>query len=1645
MSFFAPPLRSGLRVLLETLEDRIAPAVILAGPVSDGGQEYTSAGTPFVPASQVPLQAGDPQIFPDADTSHFYLDLKAGDTLRVFNGGAFNDWVQVTGGRAYAFFFDRNADSIPQVDELSGLSLSAGARVVVTGSVDGDILGTLAPAANNLPAPLSTNDLIGTGQTITSLQVSGSVQGNIVAGGSLSAITVGGSVHSVQSGTGSDLAFNFGGTGAAPGVGQGLLSTFTPQPGQVGGSLNNISVGAAQSILGGVGGAGAAGGAVNNVTVTADHDGILIRGGAGGDGISGRLAGGAGGRVSQVVLAGPAGGTDEIGIFGGLGGNAFAGSNGAGGAGGAVDRVWVGYEYNSARQIVQSSSLLSNPIVVSGADGGAGAAGGAGGAVSAVTIAAAPTDDPTPGTHEISLLGGDGGDLFSNSTRAGAGGSVSNFKILNFDLGGTASSVFVKGGDASSPDGTLPPAPGAGAAGGSISNPAPRAGDVWLVGRAFEIFGGQGSNTTNGGGAGGSITNLAFSTLSGVFLRSATISGGFGGNALTGSGGAGGDITGVTAPSTFPDKFDLRAGQGGVSAGNGVTGGLGGRGGSVSNLSLSFLDGPTRSMSVEAGPGGNGFAGGGAGGSIRNLTAQGDFAVFTVQAGQGGTPLVRGNGGAGGSITTASLTAAADITAGAGGKGAAGGSITGLTVTRANDIRAGSGGEGGAGGSIQNLQAGDVSRVLAGAGGERGAGGAITNASVNTFLEMRAGDGGAGRPGGNLTNITVFADADGLILAAGRGGDGNSSLINGGAGGRVSQVVIFGASGTQQVAGQNPEILIQAGRGGDAFAGSRGSGAAGGALETIWVGYEYNSSRQIVESPAVLATDIVLRAGNGGGGAVAGAGGAARNINVIGAPPDDGGAYEIVLASGAGGTLSGDSTRAGAGGLISSFKIKNLHVFPPDPSDVLVQAGAASAAGLPVPAAGSGAAGGSISNPVARSGEQWLIGSSFTFEAGAGSNTAASGGVGGSITNLYFQPFSPVFLSQLLVTAGQGGVSTVGAGGAGGSVSGIFVPISDLQTFEVRGGAGGASLGDTTRGAAGGRGGNVATVQVFDAEILGGNPTRVQALFAAGQGGDGWRGGSAGGNVSDLTFFAAYASLNVRAGDGGAASGTIAASGGAGGAVTGVAFASERIAVGLLPQTAAITAGQGGAAVASGVGGNGGTITRINAQTIDGVSLKAGDGGVAGDRGRTGAGGAVGSAQSASGIFAAARAGDVSFVAGHAGAAVPFTAPTSGGAGGGVTNAVASAGLAVTFEGGRGQLGGAGGSLSGLSFYGGAGVASLPAGLVTLTAGAGGDAASATATAGAGGSITNASGYTSANPTLTSVIQAGQGGTNGGRGGAGGSITGLTIFADPRPVTIVPLPPPAGISVVAGHGGDGSTAGGLGGSVTRFNSAGTINVFAVAAGDGGSVTAGTGRGANGGSINTVNVGSDIGVRTGAAYGFATDGSAMGGVFAGRGGLNANQPSELRLTGQSGDVTNVTARAISAIVAGRGDSPWLVNRVDGLFLSGNTPALLQAGGGGAFANFGTANLVGGKAGDPSLPGASDYQFVGGSFAPSGTQARPWTYVQQSSTPTEPVDGLIAALNLTTRRNVMPLAFLTNTAAANQPPVYQMFVPTVPVAP
>ncbi len=323
-------------------------------------------------------------------------------------------------------------------------------------------------------------------------------------------------------------------------------------------------------------------------------------------------------------------------------------------------------------------------------------------------------------------------------------------------------------------------------------------------------------------------------------------------------------------------------------------------------------------------------------------------------------------------------------------------------------------------------------------------------------------------------------------------------------------------------------------------------------------------------------------------------------------------------------------------------------------------------------------------------------------------------------------------------------------------------------------------------------------------------------------------------------------------------------------------FASKQIEV---------RAGAGGdglniSAALVGRGGAGGSILGINADANE-IRLYSGDGGASGS-GAAGAGGSVinsGAFITTSGAsIVPALLADVVLVieAGDGGAPAGPQAKTAiGGAGGSL------GGLSITLEAGDitlstgrggngfGGAGGAGGSFTGISTL-------ARDGSLTLTTGRGGDADGLIGAGGPGGSIVNFRHELALEPDVETLekgygvtISTGNGGDAvGGVAGVGGSITGVTLKLDGSDKTYNDgsLNPPlvdankdntVVITVTAGDGGEGTT-GGAGGTIrdlkhdtvhdqlTRSKAILLSYVtMTLTAGDGGEGTAGNGGAAGG--------------------------------------------------------------------------------------------------------------------------------------------------------------------------------------------------------
>lgn len=816
-------------------------------------------------------------------------------------------------------------------------------------------------------------------------------------------------------------------------------------------------------------------------------------------------------------------------------------------------------------------------------------------------------------------------------------------------------------------------------------------------------------------------------------------------------------------------------------------------------------------------------------------------------------------------------------------------------------------------------------------------GASIRNAEIVSLTDrLEAGSGGAGAVGGSLSNIQIVADEDGFGLIAGKGGDASvaAGKPNGGAGGSLSKIYVAGANDDSL----NSSVLIKSGAGGSVEPGVlTGKGGSGGAINDVRVGFEVSGGK-VQQSTNVLSDNIRVESGVGGAGFIGGAGGKISSLNIRvntpdGVVPGD----EIAVVSGTGGAavalLGG---RAGAGGSMNNLEIRNQEEFTPTFSgDLLVLAGSGGTV-LQAAVAGNaaaGAAGGSVSTVK-------LLGADLRLFAGNGSS-GKTGGNGGAVSSLTV--VDEILARTVEVRTGFGGDGSAGNGGSGGDLSKLTALTTDLFSFAVNtnnGGNGGNSVGGK-----GGKGGSMTSVVVSDID----SGFNIAGTFSlrAGNGGNGERGGGAGGSITTAELNAENLNATATAGAGGDTTATGTGRGGLGGGLTNVQLVTSGSVSGV-NVTGVLAAGGGGDGMgANQAGGKGGDVRksqlRLNADTLpalpgDGMVLAGNGGNGAADTGAAGAGGSLFSAL----VFA--EDGSVTMTAGNAG-----LVGGKAGAGGNITGTTAApigvrGSMDITIRAGDGSYGGAGGSITNLNYGNGDANSSVftppPAGFILVQAGDGSQGATG---AGKGGSITGVNGSASSGANKTVIFQAGDGGGDArpalapsvtvpsGKAAAGGSITSVTLN---RGGALGGL-----VTFEAGDAGDSATAktGAAGGSISKL-SVGDLSTQAVlrsiAGGDGGDAAPVGGKGGKGGSVTDVQVlAHDIGVRSGQYFGY----ERMGGIFAGAGG-NAGVNNIGK--GLAGSVTNISADSIASIVAGKSDTPEFVEKISDITLNANNQLLFR---------------------------------------------------------------------------------------------------------
>jgi hypothetical protein len=790
-----------------------------------------------------------------------------------------------------------------QADEMTGISYSGNLSLKVSGSVFGDIVGNYSGGVplGNLVTSFKTS--------ISTLEVSGSVSGSIVGAGALNKVSVAGGLDRLTTAHDGAWQYNFG-------DGAKALAPYTPAAKVAGGSINSATIGEANLIQTGTGGAGAAGGSINGLTMVADANGIDIVAGRGGD----DARGGVGGAVSNVIVYGAS--QDSLSplpikIQAGDGGISTAAT---GGAGGNVAKVYIGYETIGGK-LLPSPVPPSSMVEVFGGQGGTGATGGRGGNVDTVQILVSTKDVALQ--DEISVAGGAGG---AGTARNGVGGNVTSLSAQNVSFNDAnpaadLDSISIRGGDAGAGSGE-------GAAGGSVSK-------VNALADGIKIFGGQGSNGARNGGNGGGLSDISLAYSETERAQFIQLEAGSGGNGTSsGRGGAGGGIAKVSALLT--NLSDAGFGPSVVRAGDGGNGGTGGVGGVMSSIRLfePSDDLVAASIKMQSGSGGDGVGLGGRGGAVTDVAFIGFATSPTVSAGAGGAALA-GAGGAGGarskvamkSDATSGLVYARSGSGGAGGgntgRGGAGGTLAEVNLQASSqvEIRAGDGGAGvaavGLGGAVNKSSAitsGEASAVEGGSAGvptgaaTKGAvGGSIRSvlAVSSGDTNIAAGNGSAGGAGGSITTAGWYAGVfsgqsiTGVTAPGGtvtvQAGHGSALGNAAGGGGFLKDLAGFASSDP------NKAVLIAAGDGNGAGAPQAAKGAAGGAVTNVYLyggaaagvirggdggsaaGTNGGAGGAVTNVAAAEGVDLhAVSAGNGGAGSRGGAGGAVSRINIFG-------------------------------------------------------------------------------------------------------------------------------------------------------------------------------------------------------------------------------------------------------------------------------------------------------------------------------------------------------------------------------------------------------------------------------------------------------------------------------------------------------------------------------------------------------------------------------------------------------------------------------------------------------------------------------------------------------------------------------------------------------------------------------------------
>jgi len=454
--------------------------------------------------------------------------------------------------------------------------------------------------------------------------------------------------------------------------------------------------------------------------------------------------------------------------------------------------------------------------------------------------------------ESLTVTGSIGGHLLAGNSLAGIdiqSAPDTGFSVESIATGSATSGLDVFFGRNNLTTGQFVP----NAKGGDIS-------DVTLAHGTATITAGDGADRS----AGGSVKGIAITTQAGE-LQITAGKGGFGGEILRKGlkAGDGGDIDGVVIESQVSGSVALTAGEGGYGGyvegvgddDDSYFGGSGGRGGNVSDVTITLAASPTPFARFDA-RGGNGGEGqirgnGGNGGSVEAITVSGDGVVALAKISGGNAGLTSAAGGNGGDVTDIELDA------------------NSLEVYGGSGSESGTAADGGDGGSISGLTLSEVSGSVTLVAGESGYAG-YTSIYRNGDYLYNGADGG---DGGSISNISITGTGSGVGANPGFrfiAGSGNYGSIigNGGAGGSITSVSI-------SLSGNLSALSMLAGMGGTADEDPELPGADGG------IGGDGGSITGIFVSAESISGIAELIGGAGGsGGFEGGNGGSLESVTL---------------------------------------------------------------------------------------------------------------------------------------------------------------------------------------------------------------------------------------------------------------------------------------------------------------------------------------------------------------------------------------------------------------------------------------------------------------------------------------------------------------------------------------------------------------------------------------------------------------------------------------------------------------------------------------------------------------------------------------------------------------------------------------------